>query len=125
MTDDDNGIFRQQMKDVEPLKKPAERVRLKQPVVMTPGLESRRRAAEAMIASDVDGLSSEAYIPPVKPRDVLSFKRSGVQHGVFKNLRMGNYLVDSRLDLHRLTVEQARQQVYLFIQDCLKQMKTT
>jgi|TARA_R110000851_G_scaffold181511_2_gene330275 DNA-nicking Smr family endonuclease len=120
VTDDDNGIFRQQMKDVEPLKKPAERVRLKQPVVMTPGLESRRRAAEAMIASDVDGLSSEAYIPPVKPRDVLSFKRSGVQHGVFKNLRMGNYLVDSRLDLHRLTVEQARQQVYLFIQDCLK-----
>ncbi|WP_438951314.1 DNA endonuclease SmrA [Porticoccus sp.] len=120
MTDDDDGIFRQQMKDVEPLKKAAERVPLKQSPMMTPGLESRRRAAEAAIGSDVDGLSSEAYILPVKPRDVLSFKRSGVQHGVFKNLRMGKYAVDSRLDLHRLTVEQARQQVYLFIQDCLK-----
>lgn len=120
MTDDDANLFREEMGDVTPLNKGAERVRLTHSTEQTPGLELRRRAAQMEFAHSADGLASEQYVPMVKPRDVLEFKREGVQHGVYKNLRQGKYAIDSRLDLHRLTVEQARQQVYRFIQDCVK-----
>ncbi|WP_461481499.1 DNA endonuclease SmrA [Porticoccus sp.] len=120
MTDDDSSLFREQMGDVTPLSKPADRVARQKTPEQTPGLELRRRAAQQEIARAADGLCSEEYIPMVKPRDVFEFKREGVQHGVFKNLRQGKYSIGSRLDLHRLTVEQARQQVYQFIRDCVK-----
>lgn len=119
MTDDDTNLFREEMGDVTP-HKGGERVRLAKQAEPTPGLELRRRAAQTEPAHSVDGLASEQHIPMVKPRDVLEFKREGVQYGVYKNLRLGKYAIDSRLDLHRLTVEQARQQVYRFIQDCVK-----
>lgn len=120
MCDDDSNLFREEMGDVVPRAKSAERVLLQKTVTQTPGLAVRRLAAERELASNADGLTSEEYIPMVKPRDVLEFKRDGVQHGVYKNLRLGKYPIDSRLDLHRLTVDQARQQVFQFIQDCVK-----
>ncbi len=55
----------------------------------------------------------------VEPLALLSFQRPGVQHGVFKNLRLGKYAIDARLDLHKLTVDKARREVYQFIQDCV------
>jgi len=120
VSDDDNHLFRQEMGDVMPLSKPSDRVLLNKVREQSPGLVVRRKAAQQEIAQDADGLTSEAYIPMVKPRDVLAFKREGVQNGVYKNLRLGKYTIDSRLDLHRLTVEQARQQMYQFIRDCVK-----
>lgn len=77
----------------------------------------RRRAASA-VELEPDALSS-ANIEPVDPHDILSFRRDGVQHGVYKNLRLGKYRIDARLDLHRMNVEQARTNVSQFIQDCL------
>ena len=47
--------------------------------------------------------------------------RPGVQHGVYKNLRMGKYEIHSTLDLHGKTVEQSRQAVWGFAEDCYKQ----
>ena len=55
---------------------------------------------------------------PVDPNDYLAFARPGVQHGVYKNLRQGKYDIQSRLDLHRHTVEQARTALYGFVVDC-------
>ncbi len=120
MTDDDTKFFHEEMGDVKPLKKTADRAHLKKTVEQIPGLAIRRRDAQQVPPQNCDSLSSEEFIPPVKPRDVLSFKRDGVQHGVFKNLRLGKYASDSRLDLHRLTVVQAQQQVFQFIRDCIK-----
>ena len=51
----------------------------------------------------------------------LRLSRPGVQHGVFKNLRMGKYEIQSVLDLHGKTVEQSRQAVWRFVKDCHKQ----
>lgn len=78
----------------------------------------RRQAAAAHVESFDDPLASEP-VEMVDPLAVLSFMRPGVQHGVFRNLRLGKYATDARLDLHRMTVEQARVLVYQFIQDCL------
>lgn len=130
MNDDDSEFFQQQMGDVEPLKKPADRAHLKKTTEQIPGMEVRRKAAQQALAEgnsalgnsilESHALASEEFIPPVKPRDVLSFKRDGVQNGVFKNLRLGKYAIDSRLDLHHLTVVQAQRQVSRFVQDCMK-----
>src|SRR5690606_2238677 len=61
------------------------------------------------------------YVPPVDPLEILEFKRPGVQNGVYRKLRLGNYAIDARLDLHRMTVEQARRAVFQFVADCMEQ----
>ena len=50
---------------------------------------------------------------------LLSFKRPGVQNGVFRNFRLGKYGIDARLDLHKMSVEQARKELFQFVIDCL------
>lgn len=79
----------------------------------------RRQAATQEEQNKEDPLSS---LPAemLDPLDVLDFRRTGVQHGVYKNLRMGRYTLDARLDLHRLTVDQARKSLYEFVQDCIQ-----
>ena len=59
-------------------------------------------------------------VEPLDPWYVLDFKRAGIQNGVFKKLRQGRYEVDARLDLHRMTVKQAREEVHAFIADAMK-----
>ena len=80
----------------------------------------RREAATAMPVNAVtDPLSSEP-VAMVEPLALLEFKRPGVQNGVYRNLRLGKYAIDARLDMHRMTVEIARTSLYQFIQDCLE-----
>ncbi|MFL0810417.1 MAG: DNA endonuclease SmrA [Agarilytica sp.] len=80
--------------------------------------EKRRLAALELEVSGEDPLSSEPQ-EMVGPLDVISYRRPGVQHGVFKNLRLGKYQIDARLDLHRMNVDLARQSVFRFVQDCV------
>ncbi len=54
----------------------------------------------------------------VQPHDFLVWKRSGVQEGVFKKLRLGKYDIEARLDLHQKTAREARDEFYQFINDC-------
>ncbi len=83
----------------------------------TVGQSYRRNAAENQ-GIDENHLSTE-FVDPVDPLDILSFKRDGIQQGVFRRLKQGHYLIDATLDLHRLTVEEARQEVFRFIRDCV------
>jgi DNA-nicking Smr family endonuclease len=92
---------------------------LKRAPEITPGVLERRRAAERLAGRDPNFLST-TDIPMLDPHAELSFLRPGVQHGVFKRLRHGEYPVQTRLDLHGMSVEQARQAVYQLVQDCLK-----
>ncbi len=114
----DTQLFRELIGDVSPLKDPA-RVPLANTPEKTPGLKERRRAAARELSGDVNPLASEEFVDLVHPRDILAFKRDGVQHGVYKKLRLGKYAIDSRIDLHRMTVSQARMAILTFIRDCL------
>lgn len=111
--------------DVKPLKKEIRvSVDRKKTAQEKDASEIRRRQAATddtlgkNLKSD-DPLSSEP-VEMVEPMSLLSFCRPGVQHGVFKNLRLGKYSFDARLDLHRLTVDQARTTLYRFVQDCIE-----
>lgn len=80
--------------------------------------DARRRAAVDARERLIDPLSS-AEPEMVEPNDFISFQRPGVQHGVYKNLRLGKYSIDAVLDLHSMTVEEARKALWGFIQDCV------
>ncbi len=56
-------------------------------------------------------------IAPLDAWFVLEFKRPGVQNGVFRKLKQGRYETQSRLDLHRMTVEVARREIFDFIEE--------
>ncbi|WKD49969.1 DNA endonuclease SmrA [Microbulbifer spongiae] len=79
----------------------------------------RRAAATRQAGCEMNPLSGE-YLELVVPWDPLAFKRDGVQNGVYRNLRLGKYTVDARLDLHRHSVEMARVAVVEFVRDCIE-----
>ena len=117
--DDDNDLFRQQLDGVKPLE-PVKRAKLKK--VVSADLKAYlRQSAVGVDESDARKNPivsvSDDYVDMVKPLDILSFKRSGIQDGVFKKFRLGKYNIDGRLDLHRQTVVEARQDVFSFISD--------
>lgn len=113
----DSDIFLQQMKDVKPIKV-EEKVVLASPQLDKTNSVTRRKAATAELAKDKNFLSGE-YIEPVDPLSIIEFKRDGVQNGVYRNLRLGKYQIDARLDLHHMTIDQARNAVFQFIKDCM------
>ncbi len=86
--------------------------------VSSAALAARRRAATASTGGDGNPLDSAAEPPQLDPFDFLEFVRPGVQQGVYRNLRLGKYELQARLDLHGLTVEQSRAALWQFAQDC-------
>ena len=106
--------FMDEMSDVKPLKQT--KAELSKKVEDTPGHVVRRSHAVKDNVS-TDPLMSTSIIN-LKSNDILAFRRDGVQHGVYKKLRMGRYEIDACLDLHRLTAEEARRDVYSFLSEC-------
>lgn len=117
---DELQAFQNAMGDVKPIKQEA-RVTLSQASSSNDRLNilARRESATALADEIRNDLSGE-YVEPVDPNAILSFQRPGVQHGVFRNLRLGKYAIEARLDLHRHSVEEARQAVFRFVRDCLQ-----
>ncbi|HVK98733.1 MAG TPA: DNA endonuclease SmrA [Dongiaceae bacterium] len=113
--DEEDELFQQEMAGVK--KQP------QQPVVAAPKPSApsdaqlaRREAAVADLKLDPNHLSTE-YVEMVGPHDILEFKRNGVQEGVYRKLRLGKYATEAVLDLHRKSLQQARKEVFDFIQD--------
>lgn len=115
MNDDD--LFVEEMAGVEPLGRDA-RVRLVKDRLSDDQLRGRRRAAEG-VDQAINPLAEEG-ISPLDAWFVLEFKRPGIQNGVYRKLRLGHYQVDARLDLHRMVVKQAREEVFSFIEEATR-----
>lgn len=111
---DSDDLFAQELEGVIPLKN--DRVEITKKTIETPGLRVRRKLAVGSLLKE-DPLAS-FEVPPLKSNDVLDFKRPGIQHGVFKKFRLGQYEIDARLDLHKLSVEEARREVFRFLKEC-------
>ncbi len=84
----------------------------------TPGMAVRLKHAQEDMIVDANFLDSFMSIVDIEPPEIISHCRAGVQHGVFKKMRLGKYDLQARLDLHRYSVEQARRAVWKFIGDC-------
>jgi DNA-nicking Smr family endonuclease len=118
MNTEEYELFLKEMADVQPLAHASQTVLPSRPQAPTPGQTYRREAAMRGQVFDENQLPT-AFVETLRPEAVLSFRREGIQNGVFRRLQRGGYDIEAMLDLHGLTVEQARHEVYCFIQDCM------
>lgn len=119
---DDQQAFLDAMDDVRPNQRASDRIALKKNAQNThETIERRRAAALEEEETAVTGLTGSAeHIELLDPMSELAFKRPGIQNGVYRNLRLGKYPVEARLDLHKMSVDYARKAVYQFVLDCLE-----
>jgi len=117
MSDAEDELFREQLQGVSPLQAPA-KVSLNRSPVSGLAVAARRAAAVRELEAERNFLGLD-YVDMLDPYYPLDFKRAGVQHGVFRKLKQGKYPMDARLDLHRMTVEAAREEVFLFIREAV------
>ena len=78
-------------------------------------LAERRKAAE--------GDSERLKLEPeqlLNPNDPVGWKRDGVQEGVYRNLRLGKYQADARLELLKRSLTEAVDEVPAFIKQSYK-----
>lgn len=113
---DDDKLFAEEMAGVKPLQKPA-RVALKKAAVDAPSFAARREAAQAK--PGVKNFLADNDVPLLDPYYMADFRREGVQHGVYRKLKQARYEAEARLDLHKMSVARARQQVFEFIRDAM------
>lgn len=116
MQNNDSDLFLQEMLGVTPLSQD-EVTPLSGEFSPTLAQQARRKAAEQEMAYDPNYLSME-YVDLVKPDDPFSYKKDGVQDGVYRNLRLGKYQVDATLNLLGKTLVEVRSQLFNFIVDC-------
>ena len=113
MNDD---AFREAMQGVEPLD--SRRLPDERRTISTPGQRRRRDAAIATDPEVDPNYLHSGEVPPLGPDERSEWKKDGVQPAVFHKLKTGSYPVEARLDLHRRTIEEARQDVYRFLAVC-------
>tara|TARA_B100001063_G_scaffold242613_1_gene271594 strand:- start:2961 stop:3560 length:600 start_codon:yes stop_codon:yes gene_type:complete len=110
----DEDIFAEEMSGVKPLGREA-RVRLIKDR-LSPDQQKGRQLAAVGEEATLNPLVDDGVMP-LDAWHVLEFKRPGIQNGVYRKLRLGHYQIDARLDLHRLAVTQARDEVFSFIEE--------
>lgn len=115
--DTDDQLFRSEMQGVR-RQRVEPRVAVNRSPVSEVAAAARREAAVRDPARDLNFLTL-SDIELLDPWYPLEFRRPGVQLGVFRRLKQGKYEMEARLDLHRLTVEQARNEVFGFIREAL------
>ncbi len=111
----DKDLFRESIKGVQPITSNDKVIIRPQAKVSAKSLKIRREQAVLAAARQDKNYLSEDFITPIAPHAWLSYKRPGVQEGVFRKLRLGKYPIQARLDLHRKTVQEARALVWRFI----------
>lgn len=117
MSQDDFDLFQHMMGDVKPIKQDTA-IHEKNHEVTHAQL-ARREAAMTLAEGDPEYLSVD-HAPMLKPDDMIDFKRSGVQDGVHRKLRLGKYPLQARLDLHRKSLKEARDEIVYFLRHCIK-----
>ena len=108
---DDESLFMAEMTGVTPLKSD-NKIKIRKKPKIPP-----RQAAEEDYHFTIDDVFSSAEMVEDCP-DILSFSRSGLQYKVLKKLRQGKNPIEHALDLHGLTVKQARNELLEFLGEC-------
>jgi len=76
-------------------------------------IEEKRKLSELAAKQEkVTTPLSFDNITPVRPDDFLSYKQAGIQDGVFKNLRLGKYTIDNKINLSGLNIKESASALY-------------
>jgi DNA-nicking Smr family endonuclease len=110
-TDDDADVFREAVKDVQPL---PDKGRVVHPPARPTPLPRQREQDDRQVLAD--SLSEQ---PPLEAElesgEALAFLRQGMSPQVLRKLRSGFWAVQDELDLHGLRTEEARELLGQFL----------
>src|SRR5262245_39232466 len=111
---DEKRLFREAVRDVKRLRQRARHAARPKPPPRArfARLDELEGLRESMELKSGD-LFSEAG-------DELTFRRAGVQDSVLRKLRRGQYRVEAELDLHGLTLAQAKLELRAFLEGMLR-----
>lgn len=118
----DSSDFMDAMAGVAPLQKGNKAARLSGGAgndLSAAALDRRQQAAQGLLTTEDDNPLTLGEVPQLHPHDVLTWKKDGVQNEVFTKLRTGGYELEAQLDLHGLSVKEARVAVYKLLQFAL------
>ncbi|MDR2877277.1 MAG: Smr/MutS family protein [Chromatiales bacterium] len=111
--DDDALLFRESMHGVKRIE-PQDRV--------PPFRKKPRPVPQQHLRNDVfvreEVLILDDENAELETGDVLYFSRAGLQHGLLRKLRRGQYPIGAELDLHGMTANEARQALSYFLGEC-------
>lgn len=111
---DDIAEFREYVKNVIPLK----RKKFRQlPVKIFPQLPKPHSVICQEELLEVESIASSE----VNSETILSFSKAGIQHKLLRQLRQGQLTVEGELDLHGLTVAEAKTALTKFLWHCQQQ----
>ena len=101
--DPDSALFREAMRDVKPMS-----TRARAPAGKRKPPARARFTAEDRAAVLVESLQGFGAGEIADSGDEISFRRDGVQDGVMRKLKRGEYRVEEVCDLHGLRVDEAK-----------------
>ena len=115
MNDEDKELFRRAMADARPIKaKERAEVWRRRP---RPGARFRRadehEVLRESLAADIDEIEAESG-------DALRFNRPSIGRRTMRRLARGNYAVQAEIDLHGMTVAEAKPRLKQFINDSVQ-----
>src|SRR5512139_398925 len=115
LSEDEQRLFKEAVGDVRPLVTDT----VEPPEPKLPPIPHQRLRDEAAVMRDI--FSDDGFaIEELETGEELLHWRPGLQHQVLKKLRRGHYSVGAELDLHGLTVTEARQALSAFLEHCLQ-----
>jgi DNA-nicking Smr family endonuclease len=110
----DAQLFREAMRDVKPIPQRPRAVGSKR----KPPAKAKFTAADRALVL-VESLESSAADDISDSGDEISFRRDGVQDGVMRKLKRGEYRVEEVCDLHGLRVDEAKSLLREFLAESL------
>lgn len=118
MTDDDFSLFAREMRGVKRIRD--DRADLGKPKANKSQFVVRRANAVAKVEHiEVDGLSDQ-FVLDVGPEDFLLWQGNGVQDSQVRRLKAGQIPFEGAIDLHGMTVERARSELWAFLTEAVK-----
>lgn len=117
ISDEDKKLFREAMKGVKRIAH--NKVTSKTKPISTRRIQPKQKETN----SNQFEFSDYEKLEPVYSEDLLYYARSGIQHKILRNLRTGQYNVEAVLDLHGMTIEQARIALSQFLVRCKRNGK--
>jgi DNA-nicking Smr family endonuclease len=115
--DEDTRLFREAVKGVRPLR---ERV-VQESLAAAPRPRPQARFTRAdRLAVLRESLTLEVDDPALAGGEALLFQREGISPAVVRKLRRGQYRVQAEIDLHGLTVAQAKEALRSFLAESLE-----
>lgn len=113
LNEGDQSVFREAMRGTKPIS------HTKIALGSSPPLKSKKQISETE-EPEIDIFSDYESLESVGRDSILQYSRPGIQHKILRNLRNGKYNVEAVLDLHGMTVIEARSALSRFLLECQK-----